>query len=378
MRGERCPDAADPRGRAIDRSDVFEMSSSGTLTSIVRLRAWKLALAGPTLYWYFPIFFVLLATKPHVDPVGLTALFVVLMLSASWGFLLNDLADREADSKSGRADALHGHGLSRGTMWVLVLLTAECSWAIVFLIGGGYVFKVVLAVDYLIGAIYSVPPIKLKVRRFWGFLANSVMERPLPILVFLAYMHYYTALTLLFPLLMELTWSVFKHQAADIKEDIEAHVTTFAVSLGERLSNKIVMQFLNPLSVLSLLFLTAIAWMSIPRIALLLASAFVITAAAVAVAFVAERAGRLTVYVTPTDPPYIIALNLSYRYVILPAMAYGVLVAFGVRYLPLLAILVITLGYQTAAYVKLARSMSGRRLAGPAVREETARTSTEK
>ena len=333
-------------------------SPRGSLASIIRLRAWKLALAGPALYWYFPIFYVLLSTQPHVNPVGLTALFVVLMLSASWGFLLNDLADREADSKGGRADALHGHGLSKRAMWAMVLVTAAGSWLIVFLIGGGYQFKVILAVDYLIATMYSVRPFKLKVRRFWGFLANSLMERPLPILVFLAYMNYYTIATLLFPVLMELSWSVFKHQVADIKEDIKANVMTFAVSLGERLSNRIVKEFLNPLSVLSLLFLLGLAWLTIPDLRLLLASAFLVTSVAVTAAFLAERSGRLTIYITPTDPPYIIALNLCYRYVMLPAMAYGVLAAFGAEYYPLLAILAITLGYQTAAYIKMARSMS--------------------
>jgi hypothetical protein len=39
-------------------------------------------------------------------------------------------------------------------------------------------------------------------------------------------------------------------------------------------------------------------------------------------------------------------------------MAFGVLVAYGPDYYPLLAILVVTLGYQTAAYVKIVRSMS--------------------
>jgi 4-hydroxybenzoate polyprenyltransferase len=340
-------------------------SPGGTLASVLRLRAWKLAVAGPALYWYFPIFYVLLSTQPHVSPLGLTALFVVLMLSASWGFLLNDLADREADSKSGRADALHGHALSARVMWALILSTAVLSWLIVFLIGGGYVFKAVLAVDYLVATLYSVRPAKLKVRRFWGFLANSVMERPLPILVFLSYMHYYTVLTILFPLLMELSWSVFKHQAADIKEDMKANVMTFAASLGEKLSNKVVREFLNPLSVLSLLLLVGLAWLSIPGLRLLLGLALLVTAAAISLAFLGERRGKITVYITPTDPPYIIALNLSYRYVILPVMAFGVLVSFGAEYLPLVAILAVTLGYQTLAYAKIARSMP-RRGASPA------------
>jgi len=334
-------------------------SPRATLTSIVRLRAWKLALLGPAPYWYFPIFYVLLSTDTGVSSLGLAALVVAMMLSASWGFLLNDLADREADARSGRADALHGHGLSKGAMWALIIVTAVVSWAIVFLIGGGWPFRVVLAFDYFVATIYSVQPLKLKVRKFWGFLANSVMERPLPILVFLAYMHYYTLDTILLPVLMELSWSVFKHQAADVREDLAANVITFAASLGERLSTAIVKKVLNPVSVFSLLLLIAMAWLAIDYLRTILLGAFLVTALAIFVAFLGERLGRLTVYVTPTDPPYIIALNLSYRYVVLPAMAVGVL-AYRTPYSPLLVLLAITLGYQTLAYLKLARKVFGR------------------
>jgi 4-hydroxybenzoate polyprenyltransferase len=328
------------------------------------LRAWKLALLGPAPYWYFPIFYVLLSTRADVSSIGLAALVVAMMLSASWGFLLNDLADRDADAKSGRADALHGHGLSKGAMWTLILLTAVVSWAIVFLIGGGWVFKIVLAIDYFVATVYSMQPLKLKVRKFWGFFANSVMERPLPILVFLTYMHYYTPETIILPVLMELTWSVFKHQAADVREDIAANVITFAASLGEKLSTAIVRKVLNPVSVFSLLLLIAMAWAAIDYLRTLLLASFLITAVAIVVAYLGERAGRLTVYITPTDPPYIIALNLSYRYVVLPALAIGI-IEYRVAFLPLVALLVITLGYQSLAYVKIAKSVFGARARAP-------------
>jgi 4-hydroxybenzoate polyprenyltransferase len=330
------------------------------VVSIVGMRAWKLALVGPTPFWFFPIFYVLLSTNTGVSPAGLTALVVAMMLSAAWGFLLNDLADRDADARSGRADTLHGHGLSKRAMLALILLTAVVSWAIVFLIGGGLAFKVVLAVDYLVATMYSVQPLKLKVRKFWGFLANSVMERPLPILVFLAYMHYYTPATVVLPVLMELTWSVFKHQAADVKEDIAANVITFAASLGEKLSTNIVRKFLNPISVFSLLTLITMAWLAIDHLRTLLLAGLLITAFAILVAYLGELTGRLTVYVTPTDPPYIIALNLSYKYVILPIMALGIL-EYRPEFVPLVILLVIALGYQSVAYVKLVKNVFGAR-----------------
>src|SRR5271170_7660837 len=150
-------------------------------------------------------------------------------------------------------------------------------------------------------------------------------------------MHYYTLDTILLPVLMELSWSVFKHQAADVREDLAANVITFAASLGERLSTAIVKKVLNPVSVFSLLLLIAMAWLAIDYLRTILLGAFLVTALAIFVAFLGERLGRLTVYVTPTDPPYIIALNLSYRYVVLPAMAVGVL-AYRTPYSPLLVL----------------------------------------
>ncbi|HZW55670.1 MAG TPA: UbiA family prenyltransferase [Nitrososphaerales archaeon] len=325
------------------------------LASVVRLRAWKLALAGPSVYWYFPIFFVLLSTNSsRVNPYGTAALFVVMMVSASWGFILNDFMDREADAKSGRADDIHGHGLSASTMKMLIISTAVISWAVVFFIGGGVVFKVVLAINYAFGAAYSIPPLKLKVRRFWGFFANSVMERPLPILVFLTYLNYYTIWTIVLPILMEACWSVFKHQAADVREDTEAGVTTFAVHLGERLSMRIVNYFLNPLSFFSLLFLTGISILYTPNLQTPLAICFALTLIGSFAALVGEHAGRLKTYITPTDPPYIMFLNLSYRFLLLPVLAYGA-VSMRAEYFPLIIILAGTLAYHAFAYSKAIR-----------------------
>jgi len=324
------------------------------ITAIVQLRAWKLALAGPSVYWYFPVFYAILTTKANVSQIGLVALFVVLMVSASWGFLLNDLFDREADSKSGRADLIHGHTLKKSTMQLLILSTAIISWGVVFLVGGNYVFKIVLAFDYLIATLYSLPPVKLKIRRFWGFLANSLMERPLPILVFLSYMNYYNVYTIVMPIMMELTWSVFKHQTADVRQDIEAHVATFAAYLGEELSNKIVNWFLNPLSVLSLLFLTLLGILNIPSSRSLLEVIFVVTLIGVFVGFFAQKRGMITTYITPTDPPYIMFLNLSYKFLLLPIMAYAILSSTPSYYL-LIVILTATLCYHAYAYWKFLR-----------------------
>ena len=334
----------------------------GGLSSLLGLRAWKLALAGPSVFWFFPVFFVVLSSSPAAplpggpSPIGLAGVMVALMISASWGFLLNDLFDREADSAGGRSDDLHGHGLGTGTLWGLIVATASASWVLIFLSGGGYAYKVILAFNYLVAILYSVPPVKLKVRGFWGFLANSLMERPLPIIVLLAYMEYFTAFTVVLPLLMEATWSVFKHQAADIGDDVQAGVRTFAVRLGKGTSERIVMEFLNPLSVVSLLALVSITVAEVPSLYLPLSAALVAMVAGVGASYAAERSGRLTFKATPTDPPYIMFLNFSYRYLLLPVLAAGVMYS-RPEYYPVNLLLVLTLVYVAPGYLKIGRKL---------------------
>ncbi|MDG6902904.1 MAG: hypothetical protein JRM80_13225, partial [Nitrososphaerota archaeon] len=112
---------------------------------------------------------------------------------------------------------------------------------------------------------------------------------------------------------------------------------------------------LNPLSVASLLVLTAMAWAAVPSMALPLAAVFGATLLGAVLAYWAEKAGKVTVYLTPTDPPYIIFMNLSYRYLLLPAMAAGVIFYTPPQY-PLVLLLAAALAYQVYLYSKLARA----------------------
>ena len=169
-------------------------------------------------------------------------------------------------------------------------------------------------------------------------------------------MNYYNIYTLILPVMMELTWSVFKHQTADVKQDISAHVTTFAAYLGEQRSNKIVNLFLNPLSVFSLLLLVLLATYNIPYLKGPLAVVFVVTSIGILLAFFAERRGAITTYITSTDPPYIMFLNLSYKFLLLPVLAYGVLYLIPAYY-PMIIFLIATLGYHVYEYSKFARKV---------------------
>ncbi|MCL4519739.1 MAG: hypothetical protein M1587_11150 [Thaumarchaeota archaeon] len=80
------------------------------------------------------------------------------------------------------------------------------------------------------------------------------------------------------------------------------------------------------------------------------------TSIGVLLAFFAERRGAMTTYITSTDPPYIMFLNLSYKFLLLPVMAYGVLNLVP-AYFPIVILLIATLGYHAYEYSKFARKV---------------------
>ena len=301
-----------------------------------------MAAAGPAVYWYFSLFYVLLITGFSREVWPLFALFIALVLSAAWGFLLNDLFDRYTDITAGRSPEERGHLLSVKILTVLVVGTAAVSWGIVFALGGNVIYRLILLTAYVLSVLYSTPPIKLKHRALSGLLADSLMERPLPILVIFTFAGYYGWETFLFPLLTELAWSVFKHQADDYESDVRANVRTLAVALGRDLTYKIVYNVLNPLSVASVVILALITWLKIPGIGWIFLPALGILIGGVIVSLVLYRKGLLRNYTTTTDPPYIMFLNMAYRVILLPSLAIAIL-TMRPAYYPFMILLAISL-----------------------------------
>ena len=301
-----------------------------------------MAVAGPAVYWYFSLFYVLAITGFGSRVLQILLVFLALILSAAWGFLLNDLFDRYADSIAGRTPEERGHTLSMKTLGGVVVMTAGLSWGLIFAAGGNLTYKLVLAAAYILSFLYSVPPIKLKSRAFLGFLADSLMERPLPILVIFASVGYYGIETILFPILTELIRSVFKHQADDYEKDALANVRTFAVSLGRDLTHKIVFNVLNPLSVLATLAFGVVAWINLPSLRWIVFPIILVMAVGVLLSLLLQRQGLLRSYTTLTDPPYIMFLSMAYKVLLLPALAFGILIL-KQEFYPLMILLAISL-----------------------------------
>jgi len=303
------------------------------ITPVLKLRAWRLALAHLAPYWFLAVAY-LLSTRNPPQHQSLLLAFLALILSAAWGFLLNDYFDSKFDKTSGKDLEERGHPLGKKTRVTLIVITAVSGWGLMIASGGDRSSLVLLGVAYALSYMYSAEPIRLKEKGAMGLVANSLMERPLPILTLFAHASQLGPNAFLFATLSELTWTVFKHQVADLEADRLAGLRTGAVILGRETSNLIVSRILNPLGVVSTVGLvlmfnaTAVSW-AVPPI---------LAGYVLAVVLGALVGGRLFQRATPTDPSYVMTSNAFLKLVITPAF----LMSASPSYLPLLLLLAIS------------------------------------
>lgn len=293
------------------------------LSSIPRLRAWRLALSGPMLFSYFSLLYLLLVSPSGTSLTSTLVLVVALYLYFANGFLMNDYADRENDIAAGAFSAERGHLLPRRALALLVLLTFGLGATTVLVLQKGIVFDLIWALAYLLSWMYSTPPAALKRRGFSGAACDSLIERPLPILAIFAFFSYYGLETFLFPLLAELTWSVFKHQVADFDLDVKAGLRTFAIALGKRRSERLLNYLFNPMGAVSLYVLLILTYERVPPARLGMVAAGILLSAGLFVATALRKS--IAFRATPTDPPFVMVVNVAYKFLVLPLMAAYVL-----------------------------------------------------
>ncbi|WP_066346560.1 UbiA family prenyltransferase [Geminocystis sp. NIES-3708] len=167
---------------------------------------------------------------------SLIFLLIAVILDASFASIINNICDREEDQLSGKVNYMVG----RSSLFIALILTATILLGIVVsilmiptpLILGVYVS------NWLVFVTYSIPPIRLKQRGFWGILAIALGESFLP--------HLFTALLIVnnvhkgLPvmwLILVSVWSfatglrsILWHQMDDLQNDLRAGINTFAVN----------------------------------------------------------------------------------------------------------------------------------------------------
>lgn len=187
-------------------------------------------------------------------------LLVSLVIGASYANVINNLSDREADEMCGKANYLVG----KSNLFIaLVLITCNILGLIVLglLIQVPLAFCVYIA-NWLLFTAYSLPPIRLKERGFWGVLTIAVGDTFVPqIFTVLLVAHasvgqQLSIIWLTFIALWSLTSglrNILWHQILDFENDHLAGINTFAVNTSKQTLQRLGKWLVFPIEFVSLL-----------------------------------------------------------------------------------------------------------------------------
>lgn len=140
-------------------------------------------------------------------------LFYVLGM-ASFGYLLNDIADIRPDARAGKTNAAAGmKPVWRLPVLLLLLGMAALPW---FYYGADALLLALLTAHVLLFLLYSLPPVRLKDRGFWGAFADSLYAFVVPLSIS-AYAFFF----------------IFGHTGA-LKPELLVSFTAWAVLIGLR------------------------------------------------------------------------------------------------------------------------------------------------
>ena len=239
------------------------------------------------------------------------------------------------------------------------------------MIDGGVIFDFVFVMALVIATIYSSPPFSLKKRGIWGFIADSLIEKPLPILVVFVFFRYYGIETILFPLCGELFDSVFKHQVEDFDLDSKFGVKSFAISVGKDRSIKAVKVLAHPLNCIAVISLIAISLLEIPKANTTILVSMIFFLLGLGAILYLDRAGRVRDGFPFPDPPLVGYLNFGFRAFVISSVAFFALVQapqyFPVALLSLFSIALYLKGFYRLVPDLATYMISGRKIAGASV-----------
>lgn len=323
-------------------------SQSRGISTVFRLRALQVGIiALPIHVCYFAIFYLGLKTGESFNTLQLLLLVFSLWCYLAYIVLVNDLADRKLDASVGKGTVERGHRLkSSQILLILLILVAANAAAVVFGLHRGIIFDLLWVAAYVLATVYSVPPFSFKERGILGFLADSLIEKPLPVLIVFSFFHYYGAEIVIFPIVAELLDSIFKHQSEDYDIDNKQGIRTFAVVLGKERSRKIV-EVIYPLDAIMVTFAFLVVIFEIPeaRVITLVILICLLAAMIISVAKLKKTVfrSRTLSWMDPRliDPPYVVLLNGAFQ--LLLVLTLGVSLSIhNISYLPLLALYLVS------------------------------------
>jgi len=206
------------------------MMVSAVLKKLLHLIRWdewydsKLPLLAATAY-----FINIRNPLPWPEAGVRTSLIIVFCaLFLGYGYAVNDFSDIKADMLVGKKKLMAEIPRSTAVFFLAVLALLGISVLSPYYHDPKVMFAVVFC--YLLGTVYSLPPIRLKERGVAGLLVSAIAQRSMPVLVMGAVWKNIDIALLGWAFLGFLAGIryILIHQYQDISADLQSGVTTFA------------------------------------------------------------------------------------------------------------------------------------------------------
>ncbi len=210
-----------------------------------------------------------------IDPGRAIVLLIAVLIVTggsvgAYGHVINDAFDVEADRRIGKKNWMAP--FSPAVRCLICLVFALTAFLPTLFIDYGRTAVALLVVECLLPALYSIPPVRLKNRRFWGVLADAAGAHVVPALIVMAAFTGPTGATNPQLVALVAVWTtclglkgILLHQGHDREDDIRAGASTFATAADPSTLRKILVRIVHPVEVLSfaaiVVVLYPVAWL---------------------------------------------------------------------------------------------------------------------
>ncbi|MDB4807338.1 UbiA family prenyltransferase [bacterium] len=179
---------------------------------------------------------------------------------ASYGHIINDIFDIEADRAGGKPNAME-----RFRPWqhlTLSILSVLSGLGALLCFTTNWMAAAALMINYLLPTIYSIPPLRLKERGVAGVACDALGAHAVPVLFVLLIVGFFQQASTLAEFgigISAIVWSLFAgfrsivvHQVDDLLSDGRSDIVTFAGTQTRASLRRLVLWFFLPVEAIAL------------------------------------------------------------------------------------------------------------------------------
>ncbi len=164
-------------------------------------------------------------------------LFLSLVAGASYVSLINDITDIDEDLASGKKNRMAG--IAPRKRWLLPAVSVILGLVFGYFYADHWPSAILYLLSWIVFSLYSIPPVRLKARGYWGVLADATGSEFFPCLLMVSFLSYKMGIP------VDLKWfaavgcwsfafglrGILWHQFHDLANDKKSGVKTLATFL---------------------------------------------------------------------------------------------------------------------------------------------------